>query len=344
MAFFWRRNKEDKFSSSVLGLDKSIEELQAREAAVEKELGVRFAKAIEKTRDSINNRLDLVFEGRKQIDDVLLDELEEMLISTDIGVATTMQILEAVRRGVSRQEINDLDALKAVMKRELLDILQHSRETGVASETDVEDSIKPYVLMVVGVNGVGKTTTIGKLAQRIKNEGNDVLICAADTFRAAASDQLEIWAERAGVPIVQQKQGTDPAAVLFDALASAKARNADVLIVDTAGRLHNKANLMAELEKMKRIAGREVEKAPHETLLVIDAVTGQNGLEQARQFTKVADVTGIVLTKLDGTAKGGIAVAISKELNLPIRYVGIGEQVNDLMVFNAEDYVNGLFS
>jgi fused signal recognition particle receptor len=267
-----------------------------------------------------------------------------MLISTDIGVATTLQILEAIRRGVSRQEINDLDALKAVMKRELLDILQHSRETGVASETDVEDSIKPYVLMVVGVNGVGKTTTIGKLAQRIKNEGNDVLICAADTFRAAASDQLEIWAERAGVPIVQQKQGTDPAAVLFDALASAKARDADVLIVDTAGRLHNKANLMAELEKMKRIAGREVEKAPHETLLVIDAVTGQNGLEQARQFTKVADVTGIVLTKLDGTAKGGIAVAISKELNLPIRYVGIGEQVNDLMVFNAEDYVNGLFS
>jgi fused signal recognition particle receptor len=341
---FWRRNKEDKFSTSVLGLDKSIEELKAQEAAVEKELGVRFSKAIAKTRDSINNRLDKVFEGRKQIDDALLDELEELLISTDIGVQTTMQVLEAVRRGVSRQEINDLDALKAVMKSELLDILRHSRETGVASETDVPDTIKPYVLMVVGVNGVGKTTTIGKLAQRIKNEGNDVLICAADTFRAAASDQLEIWAGRAGVPIVQQKQGTDPAAVLFDALQSAKARNSDVLIVDTAGRLHNKANLMAELEKMKRIAGREVEQAPHETLLVLDAVTGQNGLEQARQFTKVADVTGIVLTKLDGTAKGGIAVAIAKELNLPIRYVGIGEQVDDLMVFDAESYVNGLFN
>jgi fused signal recognition particle receptor len=344
MAFFWRRNKEDKFSSSVLGLDKSIEELKAQEAAVEREIGVRFAKAIEKTRDSINTRLDKVFEGRKQIDEALLDELEEMLISTDIGVQTTMQVLEAVRRGISRQEINDLAALKAVMKRELLDILEHSRETGVASETDVPETIKPYVLMVVGVNGVGKTTTIGKLALRIKDEGNEVLICAADTFRAAASDQLEIWAERAGVPIVQQKQGTDPAAVLFDALQSAKARNADVLIVDTAGRLHNKANLMAELEKMKRVAGREVEQAPHETLLVIDAVTGQNGLEQARQFTKVADVTGIVITKLDGTAKGGIAVAISKELNLPIRYVGIGEQVNDLMVFDAESYVNGLFN
>lgn len=344
MAFFWKRKKEDTFSSSVLGLDKSIEELKAQEEAVEKEIGVRFSKAIAKTRDSINTRLDTIFEGRKQIDEQLLDELEEMLISTDIGVATTMQILEAVRKGVSRQEINDIDALKATMKTELLNILQHSKDQGVASETTVDAAIKPYVLMIVGVNGVGKTTTIGKLSQRIKDEGNDVLICAADTFRAAASDQLEIWAERAGVPIVQQKQGTDPAAVLFDALASAKARNSDVLIVDTAGRLHNKANLMSELEKMKRIAGREVQGAPHETLLVIDAVTGQNGLEQARQFTKVADVTGIVLTKLDGTAKGGIAVAISKELNLPIRYVGIGEQVNDLMVFDAENYVNGLFS
>ncbi len=343
MALFWRRNKNDKFSSSVLGLDKSIEELKEQEAAVERELGVRFSKAIAKTRDSINTRLDTIFEGRKQIDEALLDDLEEMLISTDIGVQTTMQVLEAVRKGISRQEINDIEALKRVMKDELLGILQHSKDLGVASETAVEESIKPYVLMVVGVNGVGKTTTIGKLSQRIKNEGNEVMICAADTFRAAASDQLEIWAERAGVAIIQQKQGTDPAAVLFDALQSAKARNADVLIVDTAGRLHNKANLMAELEKMKRIAGREVEGAPHETLLVIDAVTGQNGLEQARQFTKVANVTGIVLTKLDGTAKGGIAVAIAKELKLPIRYIGIGEQVNDLMVFDPESYVNGLF-
>jgi fused signal recognition particle receptor len=344
MGIFWRRNKEDKFSTSVLGLDKSIEELQAREAAVERELGVRFSKAIEKTRDSINTRLDTIFEGRKQIDEQLLDELEEMLISTDIGVQTTLQVLDAVRRGVSRQEISDIAALKAVMKQELLNILHRSEDSGVASETAVAEDVKPYVLMVVGVNGVGKTTTIGKLAQRIKNEGNDVLICAADTFRAAASEQLEVWSGRAGVPIVQQKQGTDPAAVLFDALQSAKSRSSDVLIVDTAGRLHNKANLMAELEKMKRIAGREVEKAPHETLLVIDAVTGQNGLEQARQFMKAADVTGIVLTKLDGTAKGGIAVAISKELNLPIRYVGIGEQVDDLMVFDPEAYVNGLFN
>ena len=342
---FWRRNKDkDKFSISTLGLDKSMEELKAQEEAVEREVRVRFSKAIEKTRYSINNKLDTIFENRKQIDEAFLDELEEMLISTDIGVATTLQILDAVRRGVSRQEINDLQALKLAMKNELLKILHSSENKGVADERTYDLAIKPYVLMVVGVNGVGKTTTIGKLAQRIKMEGNGVLICAADTFRAAASDQLEIWAERAGVPIIQQKQGTDPAAVLFDSLKAAKARNADVLIVDTAGRLHNKSNLMAELEKMKRIAGREVEKAPHETLLVIDAVTGQNGLEQARQFLKVADVTGIVLTKLDGTAKGGIAVAIAKELNLPIRYVGIGEQVDDLMVFDAESYVNGLFN
>ena len=345
MAFFWRRKKdEDKFSTSILGLDKSMEELKAQEEAVEREFAIRFSKAIEKTKHSINNKIDTIFENRKQIDEKFLDELEEALISTDIGVATTLQVLDAVRRGVKRQEISDLTVLKTTMRNEILNIMRATEKSGVASELQVSTDIKPYVLMVVGVNGVGKTTTIGKLAQRIKNEGNDILICAADTFRAAASEQLEIWSQRAGVPLIQQKQGTDPAAVLFDALKSAKARNADVLIVDTAGRLHNKSNLMAELEKMKRIAGREVEGAPHETLLVIDAVTGQNGLEQARQFLKVADVTGIVLTKLDGTAKGGIAVAISKELNLPIRYVGIGEQVDDLMVFDAESYVNGLFN
>jgi fused signal recognition particle receptor len=340
---FWRRKKDDGHSSSILGLDCSMEELKAAEEAAERELGVRFARAISKTRDSINDRLDTLFESRRQIDEKFLDELEEMLISTDIGVATTMHVIDRVRRDVSRQEIGDIAALRAAIRKELLDILNASRDKGVAAETAFGDEAKPYVLMVVGVNGVGKTTTIGKLAQRIKAEGNRVIICAADTFRAAASDQLEIWAERAGVEIIQQKEGTDPAAVLFDALRAAKAREADVLIVDTAGRLHNKTNLMAELEKMKKVAGREVPGAPHETLLVIDAVTGQNGLEQARQFTKTADVTGIVLTKLDGTAKGGIAVAISKELGLPIRYVGIGEQAEDLMVFDPEAYVNGLF-
>jgi len=331
------------FATSVLGLNLSIEELQAQEAALEQEFSARFRRAVSATRETLSERLDTVFQGLKQIDENLLDELEEALIGADIGVVTTQQILETVRRGVARKQINDLPALKQAIKNELLTILRQSESNGVASETSIADSVSPYVMMIVGVNGVGKTTTIGKLAQRIKAEGNDVLICAADTFRAAASDQLAIWAERTGVPLIQQKQGTDPAAVLFDSLKASKARGSDVLIVDTAGRLHNKSNLMAELEKMKRVAAREVEGAPHETLLVVDAITGQNGLEQARQFLKVAGVTGIVLTKLDGTAKGGIAVAISNELGLPIRYVGIGEKVDDLVVFDPELYVNGLF-
>ncbi|HEU5239968.1 MAG TPA: signal recognition particle-docking protein FtsY, partial [Pyrinomonadaceae bacterium] len=332
------------FATSVLGLNLSMEELQAQEAALEQEFSARFRRAVSATRESLSEKLDTVFAGRKQIDDELLDQLEEALIAADIGVPTTLEILETVRRGVARKQINDLEALKTAIKNELLKILQASENQGIASETSVPEDVAPYVMMIVGVNGVGKTTTIGKLAQRIKAEGNDVLICAADTFRAAASDQLAIWAERTGVPLIQQKQGTDPAAVLFDSLKAAKARGSEVLIVDTAGRLHTKSNLMAELEKMKRVAAREVEGAPHETLLVLDAVTGQNGLEQARQFLKVAGVTGIVLTKLDGTAKGGIAVAIAKELNLPIRYAGIGEKVDDLVVFNPEQYVEGLFA
>jgi fused signal recognition particle receptor len=332
------------WQTSVLGLDLSIEQLQAREAALEQEFSARFRRAVAATRDSLSDKLDNVFAAGKKIDAELLDELEEVLIAADIGVPTTMHVLETVRRGISRKEIDDIEKLKQAIKSELLSILQASEAQGVASETSVPDNIAPYVMMIVGVNGVGKTTTIGKLAQRIKAEGNDVLICAADTFRAAASDQLAIWAERTGVPLIQQKQGTDPAAVLFDSMKAAKARGSDVLIVDTAGRLHNKSNLMAELEKMKRVAGREVDGAPHETLLVVDAVTGQNGLEQARQFLKVAGVTGIVLTKLDGTAKGGIAIAIAKELGLPIRYAGIGEKVDDLVVFDPEQYVNGLFN
>jgi fused signal recognition particle receptor len=331
------------FATSVLGLNLSIEELQAQEAALEQEFSARFRRAVAATRESLSDRLDTVFQGLKQIDENVLDELEEALIAADIGVSTTQHILETVRRGVARKQINDLVTLKRAIKDELLKILRQSERQGVASETSVPESVTPYVMMIVGVNGVGKTTTIGKLAQRIKAEGNDVLICAADTFRAAASDQLAIWAERTGVPLIQQKHGTDPAAVLFDSLKASKARGSDVLIVDTAGRLHNKSNLMAELEKMKRVAAREVEGAPHETLLVVDAVTGQNGLEQARQFLKVAGVTGIVLTKLDGTAKGGIAVAIANELSLPIRYAGIGEKVDDLVVFDPELYVNGLF-
>jgi fused signal recognition particle receptor len=312
--------------------------------AEEENFFARFRKAVSATRENIASRIEDVVKGKKQIDETTLEELEEALISADIGVQTAMEIIEDVRRQVSRQTLKDAGELKRVIKDRLLEILDLAeRARGVASESSAGEDARPYVMMVVGVNGAGKTTTIGKLANRIKADGYDVLICAADTFRAAASDQLAIWAERAGVPLIQQKQGTDPAAVLFDSLKAAKARNADVLIVDTAGRLHTKANLMAELEKMKRVAGREVEGAPHETLLVVDAVTGQNGLSQAREFLKVANVTGLVLTKLDGTAKGGIAVAIAKDLNLPIRYCGIGEKADDLVVFDPKAYVDGLF-
>jgi fused signal recognition particle receptor len=352
MGMFWKRKGGSDFIT--LGLSEPVEEPQqaespgesgAPEAAVEEEnFYGRFRKAVASTRENITARIEDVVKGEKQIDAATLDDLEEALIGADIGVQTTMAIIDDVRNQVDRQSLKDVRELKRVIKRHLLEILEKAEKArGVASETSVPDDVRPYVMMVVGVNGTGKTTTIGKLAQRIKGDGYDVLICAADTFRAAASDQLAIWAERAGVPLIQQKQGTDPAAVLFDSLKAARARNADVLIVDTAGRLHNKANLMAELEKMRRIAGREVRGAPHETLLVVDAVTGQNGLSQAREFMKAADVTGLVLTKLDGTAKGGIAVAIAKELNLPIRYCGIGEKADDLVAFDPETYVDGLF-
>src|SRR5215510_11661095 len=334
-------------SSKSVAAKPAVEEkvVERVEAPVEEEsFFARFRKAVSATRENIASRIEDVVKGKKQIDESTLEELEEALIGADIGVQTTLEIIEDVRRQVSRQTLKDAEELKRVIKGRLLEILERAeRARGVSSEASVGEDARPYVLMVVGVNGTGKTTTIGKLANRIKADGYDVLICAADTFRAAASDQLAIWAERAGVPLIQQKQGTDPAAVLFDSLKAAKARNADVLIVDTAGRLHTKTNLMAELEKMKRVAGREVQGAPHETLLVVDAVTGQNGLSQAREFLKVANVTGLVLTKLDGTAKGGIAVAIAKELNLPIRYAGIGEKADDLVVFYPKAYVDGLF-
>ncbi len=306
----------------------------------------RLKTAVSSTRHTLVDRIDDLVRGKKVIDAELLDGLEEALISADIGVQTALDIIETARRRVARNELSNPEELRRLIREQLLSMLESPKSLKkgtVASEADVDSSVKPYVIMIVGVNGVGKTTTIGKLAQRIKNDGYDVLICAADTFRAAANDQLAIWAERTGVPIIQQKPGTDPSAVLYDSLAAAKARGADVLIVDTAGRLHTKANLMQELEKMQRVASRQVPGAPHEVLLVIDAVTGQNGLEQARQFTKSAPITGLVLTKLDGTAKGGIVVAIVNELGIPIRYVGIGEQVDDLMVFEPQQYIDSLF-
>ncbi|MFZ4627516.1 MAG: signal recognition particle-docking protein FtsY [Blastocatellia bacterium] len=348
MGLFWRRNqpRSPETPDASAPVDTGSAPPASTDGEGESASGLlnRFRRAISATRETLAVRLDETVHGKRQIDAATLDELEESLIGADIGVQTTLEILEEVRRQVDRQALRDVDQLKAVIRQRLLAILQQAAASrGVASEQAVAKDVRPYVIMVVGVNGAGKTTTIGKLAQRIRQEGNDVLICAADTFRAAAGDQLAIWAERAGVPLIQQRQGTDPAAVLFDALRAAQARGSDVLIVDTAGRLHNKANLMAELEKMKRIAAREVPGAPHETLLVVDAVTGQNGLSQAREFLKVADVTGLVLTKLDGTARGGIAIAIAKELNLPIRYCGIGEQADDLVVFDPQLFINGLF-
>lgn len=308
---------------------------------------LRMKKAVQRTRQNLVGRMDTVFRGRKTISPEILEELEEILIGSDIGVQTALDLVEKIRQQVNRKLINDTDELKKLLRSELLAILMAPTRSlsgrAVRSETDIAPDIRPYVMMMVGVNGVGKTTTIAKLAHLIKREGNDVMVCAADTFRAAAADQLSVWAERLDIPVIQQKPGTDPAAVVYDSLQAAKARNTDVVIVDTAGRLHNKINLMNELEKMSRIAGREVPQAPHEVLLVLDAATGQNGLEQARQFTKTVPVTGIVLTKLDGTAKGGIVVAIARELGVPIRYVGTGEQIDDLTVFSPEEFVNSLF-
>jgi fused signal recognition particle receptor len=350
MGMFWNRKSGGDFISLGLsapeeaGAETEAAPVEAPEQEVEENFLNRFRKAVSATRENITTRIEDVVKGRKEIDATTLEELEEVLIGADIGVQTSLEIIANVRQQVDRQSLKEVDQLKRVIKEQLLEILDKAvRSRGVASEAAVPEDVRPYVMMIVGVNGTGKTTTIGKLAQRIKTDGHDVLICAADTFRAAATDQLAIWAERAGVQLIQQKQGTDPAAVLFDSLKAAKARNADVLIVDTAGRLHNKAHLMAELEKMKRVAGREVSGAPHEILLVVDAVTGQNGLTQAREFMKSADISGLVLTKLDGTAKGGIAVAIAKELNLPIRYCGIGEKADDLVAFNPKAYVDGLF-
>jgi fused signal recognition particle receptor len=271
------------------------------------------------------------------VDPELLKKLESALLSADIGVHTTREVLGALREQVNQHKLEGSDALRHELKSQVLRIL--SAPAGSNGKVDVA----PRVLFVVGVNGTGKTTTIGKLANRLKKEGGSVILCAADTFRAAAIEQLEVWGRRAGVEVVKQKSGADPSAVIFDALSAAKARGIDAVIVDTAGRLHTKSNLMAELEKMKRTAAKLVPGAPHDVLLVLDATTGQNGLNQAREFWSHAGVTGIVLTKLDGTAKGGIVVAIARELNLPIRFVGTGEQMDDLVPFDAQTYVNSLF-
>jgi fused signal recognition particle receptor len=297
----------------------------------------RLKQGIQKTRSGFTGSLDALIHGRKEIDPDLLEELEYTLIGSDIGVRTATEILEGIRQRVERQQLGDAAELRALIRQQLQEILE-------ANERPMRRAVSgPTVVMIVGVNGVGKTTTIGKLANRFKSEGEKVLICAADTFRAAAIEQLEVWAQRSGVDMIRQQTGSDPSAVLFDSLKAAEARETSLVLVDTAGRLHNKAHLMAELEKMTRTARRVIEDAPHEVWLVLDATTGQNGVEQAKKFTESAGVTGIVLTKLDGTAKGGVVVAIAREMNLPIRYVGVGEQIDDLIPFEADKFVASLF-
>ena len=297
----------------------------------------KLKSGVQKTRAGLVTALEDALQGRKEIDADLLDELESTLITADIGVNTTNEILDSIRERVERHQVGDAAELKNLIRERLLEILQAS-ERAPARVTD-----PPAVILVVGVNGSGKTTTIGKLAMRFKNEQRSVLLCAADTFRAAAIEQLEIWGHRTETQVIRQGPGSDPSAVLFDAISAAKARKVDYVIVDTAGRLQTKENLMLELQKMGRTARKVIPDAPHEVLLVLDATTGQNELEQARKFTESSGVTGIVLTKLDGTAKGGIVVAIARELNLPIRYIGVGEKAEDLLPFDSEKFIESLF-
>ena len=300
----------------------------------------KIKDAVKQTKENFTEQIQDLVQGKKEIDAEMLDELEAIMIGADIGIGTTNDILKvhsAIKSPAKR--LRDPNQLRGAMKEELRKILQINYKP---PEQIAEGN--PFVILIVGVNGVGKTTTIGKLANRFKQDGKKVMLCAADTFRAAAVEQLEIWATRTDAPLVKQKAGADPSAVLFDALQSAKARKIDYVIVDTAGRLHTKHNLMAELEKMTRIAKREVPGAPHEVLLVMDATTGQNGLTQAREFTKSARVTGLVLTKLDGTAKGGVVTAIAKDLKIPIRFVGVGEKMDDLIEFSADSFVDSLFA
>jgi fused signal recognition particle receptor len=298
----------------------------------------KLKSGVQKTRAGLVTALEDAVKGRKEIDADLLDELEYTLISADIGVRTTEEILERIRERVSRSQLNNPAELEYLIREHILEILSASER---APARVLEP---PAVILVVGVNGSGKTTTIGKLASRFKNENRSVLLCAADTFRAAAIEQLEVWANRTETPVIRQGPGSDPSAVLFDALNAARSRKSDYVIVDTAGRLQTKENLMAELQKMSRTARKVIPDAPHEVLLVLDATTGQNGLEQARKFTETSGVTGIVLTKLAGTAKGGIVIAIARELDLPIRYIGVGERVDDLLPFDSEKFVESLFS
>ena len=299
-------------------------------------------KGLEKTKQSVFSKLSRAIIGKTKVDDEVLDNLEEALVTSDVGVDTTLKIIERIEARVSRDKYVDTKELNSILKDEIAQLLKESNNED-GNEFSIPESNEPYVIMVVGVNGVGKTTTIGKLAHQFKQTGKKVVLGAADTFRAAAVDQIQIWGDRVGVPVVSQGMGADPASVAFDTLQSAKSSNADIVIIDTAGRLHNKVNLMNELSKIKNVMDRIVPGAPHEILLVLDGSTGQNAIEQAKQFIKATEVNALALTKLDGTAKGGVAIGISDQFQIPVKYIGIGEKMDDLQVFNRTAYVESLF-
>jgi fused signal recognition particle receptor len=299
-------------------------------------------KGLEQTKTSFFSKLTKAVAGKSKVDDEVLDNLEEVLVSSDVGVNTTLKIIERIEQRVAEDKYLGTDELNKILREEIAALLSETHN-GEESDFTVPKNTKPYVIMVVGVNGVGKTTTIGKLAYQFKKAGYSVVLGAADTFRAAAIDQLQIWADRVGVPIVRQQMGSDPASVAFDTLQSAVSQNADVVIIDTAGRLHNKVNLMAELTKIKRVMQKVIEDAPHDVMLVLDGSTGQNAFEQARQFTAATEVSALTVTKLDGTAKGGVVIGISDQFQIPVKYIGVGEGMDDLQVFNKYEFVDSFF-
>ena len=307
-----------------------------------KDKNENLEQGLQKTRESVFSKLSRAVIGKSKVDDEVLDKLEEVLISSDVGVETTLRIIERIEKRVARDKYVNTNELNNILKEEIAALLSENN-TGFFTDFNAELPAKPYVIMVVGVNGVGKTTTIGKLAYQFKQAGKKVYLGAADTFRAAAIEQLVVWGQRAGVPVIKQQMGSDPASVAFDTLSSAKANDADVVIIDTAGRLHNKVNLMNELSKIKNVMKKIIPDAPHEVLLVLDASTGQNAFEQAKQFTKATDVNALAITKLDGTAKGGVVIGISDQFKIPVKYIGLGEGVDNLQLFDKNAFVESLF-
>ncbi len=299
-------------------------------------------KGLEKTRESVFSKISRVVVGKSKVDDQVLDDLEEVLVTSDVGVDTTLKIIKRIEERVSKDKYVNAEELNTILKEEIIALLEENK-AGEVKNFEEDLNKKPYVMMVVGVNGVGKTTTIGKLANQFKGAGKKVVVGAADTFRAAAIDQLVVWGERAGVPVISQQMGSDPASVAFDTLQSAVNQNADVVIIDTAGRLHNKIGLMSELSKIKRVMQKVVPDAPHEILLVLDTSTGQNAFEQAKQFIAATEVNALALTKLDGTAKGGVVIGISDQFKIPVKYIGVGEKIDDLQLFNRQMFVESLF-